>query len=267
MPGRQYRDDGDLARVGRKGSEKLGQLVGVVVDGVDVEVAEQVCEDLFCNLTVLEHVRDPRRHAQVVLEHVHGAVRVTDEVAAADVGPHSPLRSDPLALGEVVHRRRQDLVREDAIGNDLGVAVEVVDEKVERGQPLDEAVRYLRPLLGRDHAWDHVEGPGLVDVGRFAVHREGDAHRPDSEIGRRLPPSQLIAEQTQVTHHPVAGITRPPVDQQLVPAPWAFVPVPPHRPLVSCSDGGTTARHDVRDYGAPLPRRRPGMLLSDEFPA
>jgi len=43
--GCQYRDDRYLPRVGREVGEKPGQLVGVVVDGVDVEVAEQVSED------------------------------------------------------------------------------------------------------------------------------------------------------------------------------------------------------------------------------
>ncbi len=137
--GRQYRDDGCLTRVGRERSKKAGKLVGVVVDGVDVEVAEQVREDTLGDLAVLEHVRDPRRHAQVVFEHVHSPVRVTYEIAATDMGPDSLRRVDPLALREVVHRRGQHLVRENSIGDDLGVAVKVVNEKVERGQPLDEA--------------------------------------------------------------------------------------------------------------------------------
>ena len=181
-------------------------MLGIVVDRLDVEVAEQVGEDPLGDLTVLEHVRDARRHPQVVLEHVHRPVRVTDEVAAADVCPHSLRRPHPLALGAEVDRRGQHLGREHPVGHDLGGAVQVVDEKVEGGEPLDEPARDPLPLLGRDHAGDHVERPGPVDVGRLGVNGEGDAHRPDSQLGRLLAPRELIAERPQITHHPVAGL-------------------------------------------------------------
>ena len=98
MPGVSTTMTGASPGRGESAARRLGQLVGVVVDRMDVEVAEQVGEHPLGDLAVLEHVGDPRRHAQVVLEHVHGAVRVADEVAAADVGPHSLGRVGPLAL-------------------------------------------------------------------------------------------------------------------------------------------------------------------------
>ena len=50
------------------------------------------------------------------------------------------------------------------------------------------------PLLGGYHPRDHVERPCPVDVARLGVNGESDAHRPDSQLGRRLPPRELIAE-------------------------------------------------------------------------
>ncbi len=259
---RQDRDDGCLARPGREGGEEAGQLVGVAVDGLDVEIAEQVGEDPLGDLAVLEHVGDARRHAQVVLEHVHRPVRVTHEVAAADMGPHALGRSHPVALGAVVHRRSQHLGREHTIGHDPGGAVQVADEQVEGGEPLDEPRREALPLLGRDHPRNDVEGPVPVDVGGLAVHGEGDTHRADGQLRRLLAPGELVAQRHEVTHHPFTGWAWVPVDQQLVPASRALVAVPHAQlGLLEClvskweESGHLMAGRHVTASEAPVARR------------
>ena len=209
----EHGDNGRLARAGRQAGQHAGQFVWVVVHRLDVEIPEQVGEHPLGDLAVLEHVRDAGRHAQVVLEHVHGAVHVAHEVGAADVGPNALGRPDALALGPVVDRRGQELGREHAVGHHPGRPVKVGDEEVEGRQALDEPPRDPLPLLGGYHTRDHVEGPGLVDIGGFGIHGEGDPHRPDSQFGCLLARHQPGPERHQVTHHPVAGMTGLTVEQ------------------------------------------------------
>ena len=69
------------------------QLVGVAVDRAGCSAAANSSANARLEIgAVLQHVAHARRHAQVVLEHVHRAVVVADEVAAADVRPHAELR-------------------------------------------------------------------------------------------------------------------------------------------------------------------------------
>ena len=138
----QYHDDRCLARARRKTGEEACQLVGVVVDRLDVEIAEQVGEDPLGHQPVFEHVRDARWDPQVVLEHVHRPVRIPDQVAAANVGPHTMAWRTP-ALRAEVQRRGQHLGRDHSISHDPGRAVDVVNEKVEGGEPLDEPARFV----------------------------------------------------------------------------------------------------------------------------
>ena len=110
---------------------------------------------------------------------------VADEVAAADVGPHPELR--------VACRRHSGTKLTESSSSSAGntpsamtrlVVVQVVDEEVERLEPLHEPALDLRPLLGLDHAGHDIEGPGPVDPLAVGVDGEGDPHRQDVEIGQ-----------------------------------------------------------------------------------
>ena len=145
-------------------------------------VAEQVGEDPLGHLAVLQHVRDAGRDPEVVLQHVEGAVGVAHEVTPTDVGPGAGGGVDADALGPEVDRVVEQLLAEHAVGDDLGVVVEVVDEEVERLQPLDQPPGDRGPFLGRDDPRHDVEGPGTVDVLAVGVDGERDAHRSDREL-------------------------------------------------------------------------------------
>ena len=86
----------------------------------------------------------------------------------------------------VVGRGRQQLGREHAVGDHPLLVVEVVDEHVERPQPLGQAGADAVPLGARDHPRDDVERPGAVDVLTVGVDGERDPHREDVELGDLL---------------------------------------------------------------------------------
>ena len=81
----------------------------------------------------------------------------------------------------------QDLVgRDDAGLDDFLLVIDVVQEAVERGDALDQALFHARPFVGRDDARNQVErdqplGAGAVLVLR-AVDREGDAHAAEDHL-------------------------------------------------------------------------------------
>ena len=143
-------DDARVANaVGSERHEQLVELVGVGVDRGDALAGEQLGERPLADGPVLQHVAHARRHAQVVLEHVHRAVGVAHEVGPGDVRPHAELRVDALALRTVVGRVVEQLAGEHAVGDDPLVVVDVVDEAVEGDEPLDQAALDARPLAPR----------------------------------------------------------------------------------------------------------------------
>ncbi len=173
-------------RVGGQGREQPVQLVGVLVDGQDALALEQVGEGALGDQAVLEQVADARRDPQVVLQHEERAVGAPHEVGPADVRPHAPLRRGAPALGPVVGGVLQQLRREHAVAHDLLVVVQVVDEPVQRPQPLRQPDLDGAPLGRVDHPGDHVERPRAVDAAAVGVDGEGDPERQDLQVGEVL---------------------------------------------------------------------------------
>ena len=79
----------------------------------------------------------------------------------------------------------------DAVANDLLIVIEVVDEQVQRVDPLLQTPLDARPLVELDDPRQDVERPDLLGAGRVAVDVEGDAHVQQGQIGRLLPPLEL----------------------------------------------------------------------------
>ena len=155
--------------------------------------------------SVLEDVADTRRHAQVVLEDVHLAVVVADEVGSRDVRPHAELGVDAAALRAVVRRAGEQFDREHTVGDHPLLVVDVVDEPVQGDQPLDETALDDRPLVTGDHAGDEIERPGAVEVGAVGVHGERDAHREDLDLGDALEFGQFLGPESVEHRHQHGG--------------------------------------------------------------
>ena len=177
---RREHDDARVGYVlGSERHEQLGELLGVGVDGGDALAGEQLGECPFADRPILQHVTDPGRDPQVVLEHVHRAVGVTDEVGSGDVRPHAEARAHTLALGTEVGRVVEQLTREHAVGDDALVVVDVVDEAIEGNEALLQPTGDAPPLGRLDDTGDDVERPRPVDAAAIVVDGERDAHRLD----------------------------------------------------------------------------------------
>jgi hypothetical protein len=181
----------------------------VVADRAHPLAGEQVGEDARHRAAVLHHVRHARRVAQVVLEHPEHTLLVTDEVDPRDVDAHAVRRDEPRGGPVEVLAAGDESSRQHAVADDLGVAVDVGQEQLQRLDALHDPALQLRPLGRADHPGHDVERErallarererdALVDVGavqRFRAHLEigggggGDrlvqrpVRRPDATVG------------------------------------------------------------------------------------
>ena len=79
----------------------------------------------------------------------------------------------------------------DLILEDLLLVVEVVQEEVQRRDPLDEAGLKARPFAGRDDSRDQVEREDPLGALRVIVDGEGHAAPQEGEVDRCAPPFKL----------------------------------------------------------------------------
>ncbi len=160
------------------------------------------------------------------------------------MGPHPTGHIDATALLAVVDRVVEQFAGEDAGLHRSLVVVEIVDEQVERLQPLDETGRYPGPLAGGDDPGYDVHRPGPVDRGVVGVEGEGDTHRPDRGLAGLLALQQLGPELVDPTPHLVAAGTSLAVRcQELVEVRAGVIAVP-------VTGGKNTFGHDSVFYSA-----------------
>ena len=57
----------------------------IVIDRMDDDFLEELREDAFHDFAIFQHVGNPGWHPQIILEDVHPAVIVADEVRTTDV--------------------------------------------------------------------------------------------------------------------------------------------------------------------------------------
>ncbi len=164
--------DRRVGLVGGRGiAQRPQQVRCVVVDGAHPVAGEQVREDPRHRAPVLHHVGHPRRRSQVVLEDPPGPLLVADHVDARDVDAHAVGRHDADGLAVEVLAGGDQPARDDAVTQDLLVAVDVVEICLEGLDALGDATLQPRPLGGRDDSRDLVQRKRPLLTGQ----RERDA--------------------------------------------------------------------------------------------
>ncbi len=124
---------------------------------------------------VLQYVGDPRGDADVVLDHLPGAVAVTHQVTAGDMGVDAARGADAVdGAGEVRAGDHQPPGHE-PLPHDLPSVVDVIDEVVQGPNSLGEAPLDVPPFLAAQHPRHEVEGKGAFMGGApAAAGLEGD---------------------------------------------------------------------------------------------
>ena len=127
---------GSCRRGGASARSVAEQLPGVVVDRADAVAREQAGEDALHHLRGSRACRTRRRHAQVVLEHDEAAVLDADQVGAGDRDVDVARHAHAAHLAPVVRAAVDQLARDDAFREDPALVVDVLQEQVERRDPL-----------------------------------------------------------------------------------------------------------------------------------
>src|SRR5258708_39696608 len=79
-----------------------------------------------------------------------------------------------------------DLFRDDPLLDDALLVIQILEEKIQRLNPLNESALHLLPFPTRDDAWDQVEGEDSLGPLIIAVNGEGDALIEKGIRGQRL---------------------------------------------------------------------------------
>ena len=133
-------DDGRVGLVRRgRGAQGPQQVRRVVADRAHPLAGEQVGEDARHRAAVLHHVRHAGRVAQVVLQHPEHALLVADEVDPGDVDAHAVGRDEPGRGPVEVLAAGDQAAGQHAVADDLGVAVDVGEERLQRLDALHDA--------------------------------------------------------------------------------------------------------------------------------
>ena len=190
---RREQDDARVAARGSRGdrAQRLEEPAGVLVDRSHPDLVEEHGEDALQRLAALEHVADPRRRSQVVLEHQVAAVTVPDQVDPADVRIDVPGHLEPDHLPAEVARAEDEVGRDQAGLEDLLPVVDVREEEVQGLQALDEASLDRPPFVRRDDPRHEVEREDPVGARIVAVHREPDPLREEERVRDPDPLLQL----------------------------------------------------------------------------
>ncbi len=183
---RREQHDGRIVGAGRDGAQHLEQVLGIAFHRAHAVVGEDLGPHAFQDAAVLDHVRDARRHAQVVLEHEPGPPPVAHEVAAHDVRVDPERHIDVAELAAVPSRAEHELSRDEVGTQDALLVIDVVQEQVERPDALLEPAFDPRPFLRGHDPRDEIERHRLLGAARILVHREGDPLRLERQLGRTL---------------------------------------------------------------------------------
>ena len=194
--GRQQRDRRLAVLRGIDRAQAGEQRVGVVLDGGDAVLGEEVGRDAHHDLAVLQHVGDARRRAHVVLEDVEILRIDAHHVDAGDVHVDVVRHLD---ADHLVAERRvvlDQLARHEPGSQDLLLAVDVREEGVERLDALHETGLELAPLAALQDARDDVERDEALGRLGVAVDVEGDADAPEHHLGMAAPRGEIVLRRT-----------------------------------------------------------------------
>ncbi len=85
----------------------------------------------FENLAVFQHIRDPGRAAQIVLEHVKLTIGIPYEIGARDMAPDTLGRVETVALSAIGFAGENQVIRYDLVFENPAFVINVIDEQVD----------------------------------------------------------------------------------------------------------------------------------------
>ena len=193
---RAEHDDGRFgAPLGRERAQRAEQRLAVLFDRQHAATAEQQGKELLHDDAVGQHVGSAARHAQIVFQDDELAVGQAHDVRAhdghVDVAGHVQAPHLPPELFAAI----DDLPRNNPIGENVPLVVNVAEKHVERGDPLRQSPFDEAPFRMRDDARQKIVGEDALGAFLVAVNAEGDPLIQKRHVGEVLPPANLVGGQ------------------------------------------------------------------------
>ena len=181
-------DDDRILGAFRGGGAQRGEQPGrVFVHRGHPLLGEQAGERARHGQPVLDHVADPGRDPDVVLQDPQLPVLVADQVDARDLHPDAVRRDQAGHLAVEAGGGQQHPPRDHAVGEDLPAGVDVGQERLQRAHPLPDAAHDQVPFHRVDHAGHQVQRERAF----LTAQVEGDP-----PVGEH--PGQLVGAEAQL---------------------------------------------------------------------
>jgi hypothetical protein len=159
---------------------------GIMIHRLDADAFKHSRKRALHRAAVFQDVTDAGRAAAVVFQHQIIAVLVADQVRAANVDVNALRHLKIHELTPEMLSRQNEKLRHDAVLHDFLLVINVVQEKIQRGDALREAALDVLPFIRRDDARQKVEGENFLRPLRVAINIERDA-LPQKARVHRLP--------------------------------------------------------------------------------
>ncbi|VDC49472.1 hypothetical protein BREV_BREV_03595 [Brevundimonas mediterranea] len=183
-PGRQHHNGRILARPRRRrGLQRAQQHVGIDLDRPHRMFGEQVGEQPHHHLAVLQHIGDPGRRADIVLQHIEAVLARANQIDPGDMAPDVARRPAPLHLGPIVRIGQDQVGGHDPGADTVLRPVDVLQEGVDGGDPLLQPLLQPAPFVGADDARDDIERDQPLVGFLVAIDGEGHAHPAEEQLG------------------------------------------------------------------------------------
>ena len=174
-----------IAAAGREAAENLTKLSRIVIDGQHLAGLERVREDARHHQAVLQHVGNAAGGAHIVFQHHELAgLGVAHQVDAGDVGMDAARNFKPNHLAPEMLAGIDQLARNLAVLENALLAVDVLQEKVQRHHALRQPALDAVPFRTRQDAGNQVEGEQSLGASAVAIDGEGDPLHQEGQIGQ-----------------------------------------------------------------------------------
>ena len=192
---------------GRQGAKHLQELLPVVFDRLHVIAPEDLGKGAADGIPARQHVRDPRRHPEVVFQHLE-AVPGPYDVAAAYRYVDAERNVHPFHFGAVVRAAAHEVLRHRAVAQNVPLVVDVRQKEVQRLDALDKSTFNVRPFPGAQEAGNAVDGESPLDGRLVPIDGEGNALVEKGAGHAVLQPLDLFLRHPAqfVDEHPVVGV-------------------------------------------------------------
>ena len=182
--GRKEHDGGVRFPRGRDVTQNIEELLAIIFHWPDTVLREEIWKNPAHHLPILDDIGNAGWAARIVLQHEKITVAIADQIGAAnvdvdilrDIEMHE-LRAEVRGLPNVIFWNH-------AIAQNGLTVIDVVQEKIERGNSLLQTALDLFPFLPGNNSRDEIEGKNPLSALSVAVNGEGDALAQESERGQ-----------------------------------------------------------------------------------